>query len=755
MQSWRLTSISHAKIAGDIKGGGMKSTARGYRKTFVFASLFAFVLVLPAVGQNVGPDSQSALAEIVVTAEKRTERLQDVPMSMSVISGDRLTATQSTTLQDIANSVPGLQAISASPAVNTLVIRGINTGAGINASVATYVDEVPYTSAGPFSYSANIAPNFDPYDIARVEVLRGPQGTLYGASALSGLLKYVTNAPDPSGYSASFLVGGNHVDHGGAGYELHGMVNIPLGSTAAFRLTGSDTYFPGYIDDPSRGKEGINGIRRENARASFLWKPNDDFSIRLTAAYQRLTAGDLSDEDLDVATLRPINGDLTHVREFSQPQRVSNEIFNSTINWNLGFASLTSSTSWTKVDPYVFSDASASFGPVLDSIFGGNLGAAVVAREPVHSIKQELRIASAAQQPLEWTVGGYYDDETAHEFEPLYAADLNTGQLLPDFQPPLGAYFIDSTYREYAAFADVNYHFTSAFEVGAGGRYSKNKQTYHQVNNGVFTGINDFGTESDQSVTTYSADAKYRFTPGLMAYARVATGYVPGGPNDVIPGSNLPSTFESSSTSNYELGIKGSADEDRISYDVDVFDVEWKRIQLFAQFGNLVGISNGGTAHSRGLEGTFTFRPLKELTLMLNGAYTNARLTEDTPASFGGHDGDRLPLSPFFAGTAAADYERSIGSDVSAFGGIEWHYNGSRVAPFNSGGPRAELPGYSLVDLRAGVKVRQYTIIAYVKNVGDVRAINTVSVETIAGQAALDASIGMPRTIGLTVSATF
>jgi len=753
----------------------MHTTARGHRKPSVlFIPFVAFVFALPAAGNaSISNDSSAAqttsqpiaaqnggsdypgLAEIVVTAQKRTERLQDVPMSMSVISGDRLTETQSTTLQDIANSVPGLQAISSSPAVNTLVIRGINSGAGINASVATYVDEVPYTSAGPFSYSANIAPNFDPYDLARVEVLRGPQGTLYGASALSGLLKYVTNAPDPTAYSASFLIGGNHVDHGGAGYELHGMVNIPLGPTAAFRLTGSDTYFPGYIDDPSRGKEDINGVRRENARASFLWKPNDDLSIRLTAAYQRLTAGDINDEDVDVATLRPINGDLTHVREFSQPQRVSNEIFNSTINWNVGFASLTSSTSWTKVDPYVFADASSSFGPVLDSIFGGNLGAAIVAREPVHSIKQELRLASVAQQPLEWTVGAYYDDETAHEFEPLYAADLTTGQLLPDFQPPLGAYFIDSTYREYAAFADVNYHFTSAFEVGVGGRYSKNKQTYHQVNNGLFTGINDFGSESDQSVTTYSVDTKYRFTPGLMAYARVATGYVPGGPNDVIPGANLPPTFESSSTTNYELGIKGSADEERINYDVDVFDVQWKRIQLFAQFGNLVGISNGGTARSRGLEGTFTFRPIKELTLMLNGAYTDARLTEDTPASFGGHDGDRLPLSPFFAGTVAADYERSIASNLSAFGGIDWHYNGSRIAPFNSGGPRADLPGYSMVDLRAGVKVRQYVITAYVKNVGDVRAINTVAPEVVAGRAALDANVGLPRTIGLTVSATF
>jgi iron complex outermembrane receptor protein len=241
-----------------------------------------------------------------------------------------------------------------------------------------------------------------------------------------------------------------------------------------------------------------------------------------------------------------------------------------------------------------------------------------------------------------------------------------------------------------------------------------------------------------------------------MAYARVASGFVPGGPNDAIPGSNLPLTFNSSSTTNYELGVKGSTDEGRINYDVDVFDIEWKNIQLEAVFGNFAGITNGGTARSRGLEGSFTYRPIKELTLMLNAAYTDARLTEDTTPSFGGHDGDRLPLSPFFSGTVGAEYERPLGADVSGFGGIDWHYNGSRLAPFNFGGPRADLPSYSMVDLRAGVKLHTYTFTAYVKNAGNVRAINTVGTETtLQGQAALDANIAIPRTIGLNVSANF
>jgi outer membrane receptor protein involved in Fe transport len=748
----------------------MKTMANSYRKTFAFVSLFA--LALPAAGnasdssdsqttQNASSDSQSGLAEIVVTAQKRAERAEDVPISMSVISGDRLIETQNTTLQDIANAVPGLQMVSTSADENTLIIRGIYTGSGINGAVATYVDEVPYTAAGAFSGSSTISPNFDPYDLARVEVLRGPQGTLYGATALGGLLKYVTNAPDPSGYSASFLLGGNDVEHGGTGYELHGMINVPLGPTAAFRLTASDTYFPGYIDDPSRGLTDINGVRRENVRASLLWNATGDLTIRLTAAYQRLTAGDYNDVDLNASTLRPIYGDLSIVRDFSQPQLVENAIFNSTINWNLGFASLTSSTSWTKVNPYDFLDDSAAFGPLLDSIFGGNLGTVLEVRIPEHSIKQELRLTSAVQHPLEWTVGVYYDDEVAQELQGAYITDLNTKQLLPDFQPPLGVNIFDSTYREYATFADINYDFTSAFEVGVGARYSKNMQTYHEFSDGFFFGNEDFGSDSGQNVTTYSVDAKYRFTPELMAYARVATGYVPGGPNNAIPGNNLPPTFQSSTTTNYELGIKGSADDGRISYDADVFDIQWQRIQLYAEFTNsenlsFAAITNGGTARSRGLEGTFQFRPVKEVTLMLNGAYTDARLTENTPPSFGGLDGDRLPQSPFFAGTASVDYERPIGSNLSVFAGIDDHYNGSRLSDFTPGVPRVVIPGYSLVDLRAGVKVHRYTISAYVKNAGDARPINNVVPETLAnGQSAYAAAVGMPRTIGLNVSGNF
>ena len=693
--------------------------------------------------------------EVVVTAQKRVERIQDVPMSMTALSGDRLTQTHADTLRDLVDSVPGLQLISNSPISNELVIRGLSVGGGVNSSVATYVDEAPYTSEGPFAYAASIAPDFDTYDLARVEVLRGPQGTLYGANALAGLLKYVTNAPDPSHYSASFLTGFNSVEHGGDGWEVHGMVNLPLGDTAALRIVGYDSYFPGFIDDPSRGETDINDVKRYGGRAALLWRPSQDLSFQLSANYQRLDAGDSNTEDLVAATLKPLYGELVQQRVIAQPETVINEVYNGTVNWNVGFANLVSSTSYSKADPRSVTDLSSSYGPVLSRIFGGDLGAQLIVTEPVHSFTQELRLSSPTDQKLEWVVGFYYDDESANEHEPLFPVDLATGQILTNFTPSLGSFHITSTYREYAGFGDLTYHFTPAFEVSLGGRYSSNKQSYHQMSDGALSAPTDFVTDSQQDAFTYSVDAKYRFSPQTMVYGRIATGFVPGGPNDLIPGSPLPSSFRSSTTTNSELGVKGSADGGKLTYDFDVFDIEWKDIQLQAEINNLFTITNGGTARSRGVEGGLNYAPVPGLTLGLNGAYIDAHLTEATPESFGGVAGDRLPLSPRLSGTASVAYERPLWSGVSGFSGIEWHYNGSRMSEFEFGLPRQKLPSYSMVNLRLGLKFQAYTLTAYVKNVGDVRAINSVSPELLGGVTALSAAVITPRTVGMTFAANF
>src|ERR1700677_3083616 len=213
-----ITIVKDAKTTLSTSGGaGAETAAAPYQNnTTAYAS-------------EGSASNKAVLEEVVVTANKRSELLADVPMSAVVLSGAKLTEAQATTLQDIVNRVPGLPLVSDSPVDNQLIIRGISMGtSALNSSVATYLDEIPYTSEGPFANSNNLAPNLDTYDLARVEVLRGPQGTVYGANALGGLLKYVTNAPDLTQYSASFLTGVSSVEHGGVGYEENRMANCPF-----------------------------------------------------------------------------------------------------------------------------------------------------------------------------------------------------------------------------------------------------------------------------------------------------------------------------------------------------------------------------------------------------------------------------------------------------------------------------------------------------------------------------------------------
>ena len=745
--------------ASDASNGGGKKSSQEFRVAQVDHGANS---QSSPVGSNVSGTQENqnkvGLEEIIVTATKRAERLQDVPMAASVLTGSQLMATQATTLQDVVNATPGLQLISASPVTNELVVRGISVASSINASVATYVDETPFSPEGPFAFSTALAPNLDTYDLARIEVLRGPQGTLYGANALGGLLKYVTNVPDPSGYSASFLTGVNSVDHSGqTGWETHGMVNLPLGHDSALRIVADDTYFPGYIDDPSRGAKDINDIRRDGVRGSFLWEPTQNFSIRLSANYQKLTAGDFGTEDVSAATLKPIFGDLVQERDLPQPLSVNNQIYNATINWNLDLGTLVSSTSYSEAHLALQFDETSELGPLTPIYFGRNLGVAATVTGPAQTFTQEVRFSSPSNQKWEWIAGLYFDHQSGGDNQAIVPADLKTGQLLNNLRPILDSANITSTYREYAGFGDLTYHFTSAFEVTAGGRFSSNDQTFNEVTTGLLVGADAISHDSSQSVFTYSVDAKYRFNPETMAYARIATGFVPGGPNDTILGATVPATFHSSTTTNYEVGVKGSAAEGRFSYDFDVFDVKWQDIQLEAIVDNFESITNGGAARSDGVEGGVGFIPVQGLTLSLNGAYTNARLTENTPTSFGGLAGDRLPLSPFFGGTAAISYEHPLWTDVSGFAGLEWHYEGGRLSEFEMGLPRQDLPAYSLVNLHAGLSFHNVTLTAYVKNVGDVQAINSVAQEALPlrGMSALSASINPPRTIGLTLGAKF
>jgi iron complex outermembrane recepter protein len=706
------------------------------------------------VDQSASSGQDVALQEVVVTAQKRKERLQDVPMSLTALSGAQLSDSQSFRFEDYAGKVPGLTLNDYGALGSQLIIRGLTSGSqALNSSVATYVDETPYTAEGPLAGSYYSAPNLDTFDMQRIEVLRGPQGTLYGANALGGLLKYVTNPPDPAAFESTVETGLSGVEGGGTGFDAHGMVNLPLSTDAALRLVGYQNYYPGYIDDPSRGLTGINGTHFSGGRASMLYQVAPGLSVRFNVVYQERSYSDASTEDVEPGTLTPVHGNLVQENLIGQPGTARAQIYNLTLNWDAGFADLVSATSYISNQVNTLFDYSKEFGGLVSSIFDGNYGVGLGFATHVQGVTQELRLSSRDERPLQWLLGVFYTDEHSHNDESFFPVDAATRTSLFSDPLGLGAYYAATTYEEAAGFANLDYHLTQRFDVSLGGRYSENRQTLQQSSNGLFFGDQNFELPSSEGVFTYSADARWRPSDEQMLYARIAKGYVPGGPNDIVPTVQAPRTYSSSTTINYEVGLKSSFLDNRLTSELSAFYIDWRDIQVLAIVAGLGSFANGGTARSDGAEWTLAYAPLRGLTLDLNGAYTDARLTQDTPVTVGGTSGERLPLVPLLAMSAGASYARPLTGTYSAILGLDWRFTGDRFANFSANGPRQSMPGFNIVDLRAGIQTSRWTLTLYAKNVGNKIAIENLQPETLAGGSGPQSAVVFtPRTVGASVT---
>src|SRR5579864_1193788 len=269
---------------------GSSSLIRSLLPGLTCALALAVAATVARADQAAAPESQSgasALQEIVVTAQKRVEKLHDVPMGVTAVSSEDLQKQQLVSLDDLQAKVPGLSLTESEPGTTRLTLRGQNVG-GVGSTVTTYIDDTPFGSSNALANGFGFSGDFDTWDLQRVEVLRGPQGTLYGAGSEGGLLKYVTNAPDPTREAGAFEVGAEDVSHGDWGPLVKGMVNVPIGSRAAIRLSGFDTQLPGYIDDPQLGENNVNRGFREGMRAALLVNATDNFSIRVTVFGQNL-----------------------------------------------------------------------------------------------------------------------------------------------------------------------------------------------------------------------------------------------------------------------------------------------------------------------------------------------------------------------------------------------------------------------------------------------------------------------------------
>lgn len=704
------------------------------------------------------------LDEVVVTAQKRSEPLHEVPLSISVIDASKMADQGQVQLADYFAKVPGLTLNARGAGRTQLILRGISTGTGGNPTVGVTIDDTPFGASSSRGGGDFMVPDLDPADLQHIEVLRGPQGTLYGASSMGGLIKYVTVAPDTDSFSGHVQADVSSTEHGGTGYGVRASANLPvIDDKFALRVSAFKREDAGYIDDPLQGKRDVNDGEVKGGRVAGLWNISDKVTLRFSALSQDSSSGATPNEDVTF-DYTPLDGEYTHQRlpgtdGFEGKLR----FYDATLNADLGWATFDSITAYNESRHDGPQDVTGTFG-ALTAIFVGvpNQGVVIDNALKTDKFSQEFRLASPNDdRALQWLFGAFYTKEKSEGFQRLRVVDPVTG-VDSGF-----AYLYEGTtpseFKEKALFANFTYKFSDRFDVQLGGRYSENDESYASYIDGPLNGgSSSENGSSGEDVFTYSFSPRFKVSESLMTYARVASGYRAGGQNNPLGLSTtpIPDSYDSDSLVSYEVGVKGQFFDNRLSADASLFYIDWTDIQL-RQVDQSTGESfyaNGGAAKSQGFEASIAWMPLDLLTITGNVAYTDAVLTEDTPEGTAGFRGDRLPYSARKTASLSVVKDFAISGTLDGFVGGGVTYVGDRLAPFNNTAttPRFLMPSYTAFDVRAGIQATNWTLTLYVKNASDEKGyLSATPRNSTTGLSAYGVGVMQPRTTGVSLSVDF
>lgn len=708
-----------------------------------------------AVAEPSGAEKSSGyLEEVVVTAEKKSERLQDVPLPVTSVRSESLAERNQFRLQDYSAQVPGLSLTSNDGAGAPMIaIRGIAPASFGNPTVGVMIDDVPFGSSNAFG-GGFVTPELDPADLARIEVLRGPQGTLYGAASMGGLLKYVTVDPSMDALKGRIQAGVSSVHNGtDVGMNVSGGINAPIGDTVAVRASGFTRREPGYIDNSQSGERSVNETHVDGGHLSALWRPSELFSLRLSALYQKnelrgepLTYYGSGAEDLQQRFL-PNSGTVD--REFSA--------YSAIATVDLGTFDLTSVTGYNVTDLLAVHDNTFNLGEVTALAFPtpNTLDSGWV---KTSKLTQELRLNGPLGEHFDLLFGAFYTHEKSPTRTIYTAVDE---QARPIGQ--LGLFTSTSKYAEWALFADLTYRLNDRFDVQIGARESRMKQRFRGMDSGLWVELIQETTspniypnaEATDSAFTYLLTPRFKITPDVMLYARFASGFRPGGVNQGFVPDGLPRNFKPDETLNYELGIKGDALDRKVTFDFSVYYIDWQDVQtsLLNPDASFSYYSNGGEAKSQGVELSAQFAPVRGLRIGAWGAWNDAVLTRDMPensVTFG-LEGDRLPFTSRVSANATVDYDFPLGPLDASLGAIVT-YVGDRIGPFQPSPDRQKYPSYTTADVRSRLSLDSWSATLYLNNVTDRRGLvggglGSYFPDTFA--------VIQPRTIGLSVTRTF
>ena len=671
------------------------------------------------------------LAEVIVTAQKRVMPLHDVPFSVSAPDPEQLRRATVTGIVDLARNVASLIIADLGPGQSQIAMRGISAGQvirdqpGVKEQVGVYLDESPISVA-------LFTPDLELYDLQRFEVLRGPQGTLFGSGSLSGTLRYITQQPKLKTPEGSAELGLSSVTDGGTGGAVRGLINLPIGDTAALRVAAYRNELPGFIDaiQPDGSiKKDVNQGTRSGARLALLYAPNENLRITPRIVYQKLETDGYPRVDLFNILANPYTTTQPRVtmgdrQQYTQQREGITDNFKLSdlkVEYTIGSATLTSVTSYTDREVVVLRDASQLAGSVTFDVGGtpaeARINSPLYDTTQLKGFSQELRVASNGDEPLQWVAGAFFQDIDRHYGQNLSTPgyDAITQRLFNVVSaqlnaPPDTPFYSNLFYtmQQYAAFGEGTYRFADAWRLTGGLRYYRYSEDRVLNFGGFFADPTPAGgvpASARSDGLSPRLILSYKLNDNAQFNLQAARGFRLGGINDPI---NLPlcsaqdritfgggGNWDDETNRSIELGAKLRSADHRITLNVSAFYSQLLDLQATVTAGTCSSriIYNVPKAHSTGLEAELFARAGDNWDFGLSATVIQAQLDSSvesvagngTRSVIGGlQSGTPLPTAPKFQAVASVGFTLPLASQQAFFASATVQYVGASFAQFEN-----------------------------------------------------------------------
>jgi len=729
------------------------------------------------------PDAPDIIERVEVTATRTgAVDVQHVPAAISVIKPEALTKYGLGNLADIADVVPAMTVQQQGAGVNNitmrgLVVRGIVPSEVQDASlVAVYIDEMPVTLK-----SAN--PDLKVLDLERVEVLQGPQGTLFGAGAMAGTVRQITRKPEFNDLFGTVEAVGSHTGgFGGTNHNLRGMINVPVkDDVLALRVTGYTGKDSGYIRNQVNGAT-TNAVSTNQGRIAARLRASRDLMVDASITASNIKGG-INDAYADLAP-------FTTIALLPQTSNDKLQLYNLTVNGDLGRASLVSSTSYLHRDTLYVTSAQY---PATAFIFGGQpplMRSAYRIGNAIEDFAQELRLQSKGDGPLRWTAGAFYEqgkrdtrqDQPTEGFDARYAATRNFpgyDSAVNDQSFTSNNYFSgtqNTKSRQVALFAEATYTLWDQLDLTAGLRLFRGTQDFDLKFTGLFgnlvtatpavpTGQPEVSTSSATSHgTNPRLAAAWRFDADHTLYASAGKGFRYGGNNQPVPfnfcGIHAPTTFAPDSLWNYEVGSKNSLLNRRLTVNASAYLIDWDDVQVFNRLPcTYYFTQNAGKIRSKGVELETAFKLTRQASIGVNASYNHASARDTVITGIPAQNipaGSRVPYAPRFSASATASYTIPLAGTDEIGLAASYAYRGEAFTNFAaSQGSYARIESSNTLNATVTYRTRGYEVGLFGTNLTNGAQVSDVTPNGIAIQPGNLVYLVRPRTVGLRVTARF